>query len=97
MIYGLDGQRTESNSFAGRLNVPFTASRKIECRTGYKLRCFPVANLTVESRKSGDVSWIDIETTPIDLSADDGNLITYEFRFTGTALGISNAAVYVGV
>lgn len=97
MIYGLDGQRTESNSYAGRLNVPFTALRKIECRTGYKLRCVPVADLTVEARKQGSSTWIDIETTPIDLSADDSNLVIYEFRFTGTALGVRTANIRLGM
>lgn len=76
--------------------MPLTVSRKIECRTAYFLRCVPVADLTVEARKQGDVSWVDIETTPIDLSAFDGNLVIYEFRFTGTALKTRNAKVYVG-
>src|SRR5690606_13858094 len=97
MIYGLDGNRTETSRFDASLNTAFTAKRKIECKTGYYLSCDAVANLTVEARKeSVGGSWTDIETTPLDLSSVNGNLIVYEFRFTGTALGSAVAKVNVG-
>lgn len=97
MIYGMDGQRTTSANYSASLNVPLIAQRKIESRTNYKLRCVPVVDLTVEARKQGSATWIDIETTPIDLSADDGNLIVYEFRFTGTLEATRLARIYVGL
>lgn len=97
MIYGMDGNRTETATYPASLNTAIIAKRKIECKTGYYLKCDAVAGLTVEARKeSVGGSWTDIEATPIDLSADDGNLIVYEFRFTGTALGSAVAKINVG-
>lgn len=96
MIYGMDGNRTASAQFSASLNTAVIAKRKIECKTGYFLSCEPVANLTVEARKFGSSVWIDIETTPIDLSPDAGNVIVYEFRLTGTALGTAVAKINVG-
>lgn len=97
MIYDLDGIRRTSSGYQGELNVPKIALAKIECRTGYKLSCVAVADLTVEARKQGSGTWLDIETTPIDLSADDGNLIIYEFRLTPTAYKVRQAQIRVGL
>ena len=97
MIYGMGGERSTSSRFDLSLNTAAVVKQKIECQSGYYLACEPVANLTVEARKeSVGGSWIDIETTPIDLSADAGNVIVYEFRLTGTALGSAVAKVNVG-
>lgn len=96
MIYGMSGERTTASRFDGALNTALIAKRRIECKTGYYLSCEAVADLTVEARKFGASSWTDIEMTPIDLSADNGNVIVYEFRFTGTALGTAVAKINVG-
>lgn len=96
MIYGLDGQRTDAGSIDVALNTPVIASRRIECHPDYFLRCDAVAGLTVEARRFGAVSWIAIETTPIDLSPDAGNVIIYEFRFTKTSAGVQQARINVG-
>ena len=97
MIYDLDGIRRTSSNYQNDLNTPKVALAKVESRTGYFLSCEAVADLTVEARKQGGVSWTNIETTPIDLSADDGNLIVYEFRFTGTAHALRQAKIRVGM
>ncbi len=61
---------------------------QVPCQTGFFLRGDVVAGLTVEARKQGDVSWINIETTPIDLSADDGDTVTYELRLTAGTITV---------
>lgn len=57
-------------------------SLRIECRTSYFLKATVVADLAVEARPLGSATWIDIETTPIDLSAYNGTLQTFEFRLS---------------
>lgn len=50
---------------------------------GFFLKCdHDVADVAVEGRAAGDVSWIDLETTGIDLSSYDGTSQDFEIRYT---------------
>lgn len=64
--------------------ITFTSD--IECKTGYYLLSTTVASLTIEARKGGVGSWTNIETTPIDLSADNGTIQSYQFRVSAAAV-----------
>lgn len=63
-----------------------TLTLRIECRTSYFLSCETVADLAVEGRKAGDVTWINLETTPIDLSAYNGTRQNFEIRLTAASV-----------
>lgn len=72
---------------------------KVNCRTGLYLRSQTVSDILVEGRKLGDVSWINLETTGIDLSADDGTRQTYEVRLTAGSISTrltKNFKIYTG-
>lgn len=59
-----------------------TYTVKIDCETDYELVADAVSDLTVEAKRTADVSWINIETTPIDLSAWNGTLQEFQVRVT---------------
>jgi len=61
-----------------------TCTVKIDCAENTSLRSSVVGPIAVEARKSGDVSWINIETTPIDLTPYAPALTTFEIRLTAT-------------
>lgn len=63
-----------------------TLTVQIDCRTDYQLRSDGVSFLTVEARKVGDVSWVNIETGEIDLSAFDATRQAFEIRLTAAAV-----------
>lgn len=63
-----------------------TLTIRVECRTGYFLRCETVANIAVEARKVGDVPWINLETTPIDLSPFNATKQNFEIRLTAASV-----------
>jgi hypothetical protein len=46
------------------------------------LRSETVSDLTVEARLSGTSTWINIETTPIDLTTWNGSRQNFEIRLT---------------
>lgn len=59
---------------------------EIRCFDGYELSCEVVGNLTVEAKHDLDVSYTNIETTPIDLSPFAGSDETFQLRFTPGAV-----------
>ena len=61
-------------------------SIRVNCRAGIYLRSESVSDLTVEGRKLGDTSWIDLESTGIDLSSHAGTRQTYEIKLTAAAV-----------
>lgn len=69
---------------ASNSSILFTVP--IDCIAGYELSASAVSTLAVEARKQGDVSWVNIETTPIDLTADAGMRVNYEIRLTGAVV-----------
>lgn len=75
-------------NYAVASNSSITFEVPIDCVTGYELFAETVDTLTVEARKLGDVSWTDIETTPIDLTADAGLRVTYEIRLTAAVVTV---------
>ena len=63
-----------------------TLTIRVECRTGRFLRCETVADIAVEARKVGDTTWINLETTPIDLSPFDATRQNFEIRLTAVSV-----------
>ena len=57
-----------------------TYTVKIDCETDYELVADAVSDLTVEAKRTADASWVNIETTPIDLSAWDGTQQEFQIR-----------------
>jgi hypothetical protein len=71
-----------SANFAMRSGEVSTATIQIDCLDGYSLFGSAVADIAVEARHGTSGAWTNIETTPIDLSAYDGQLETFQVRFT---------------
>lgn len=63
-----------------------TLTIRVECRTGFFLRCETVANIAVDARKVGDVPWINLETTPVDLSPYNATRQNFEIRLTAASV-----------
>ena len=98
MIYDTNDRQILSAKFALASEDVQTFTIRIDCLADQYLATQPVENITVEARKSGDVSWIDIETTPIDLSADAGTQKDYEIQLTGEYYGsVSKRVIPIGV
>lgn len=79
-ILDLNNNPLTSVSVSLNANAVNVFSLKIECRTNYVLKATVVADLIVEARLLGSATWINIETAPIDLSAYNSTLQTFEFR-----------------
>lgn len=80
MIYKLDDEilntaqiRVESENFQ-------TFSIKIDCMLGYKLRAQETLNVTVFARFLGDVSWVNLVSSFLDLAAFSGIRKTIEIK-----------------
>jgi len=86
MIYDLSDNPITSFRFALVSAGVATLSVKIDCKTDYRLTCDVTANITVEGRKSGDVSWVNLESSFIDLSPYNGTRQTFEIRLTGASV-----------
>ena len=98
MIYDIDSNPLPSylmNLDAGSVYV-FTI--RINCRTGVYLRSESVSDLLVEGKKSTDSVWVNLETTPIDLSAYSDTFQNYDIRLTAGAVSdpvTKNFKIYV--
>lgn len=88
LIFDMDGEPL-TNYSGGRLDVGESETYPIQilCLGSYKFYCDSVANITVEGRKVGDVSWTNLESSYLDVTADDGLLIPYEIQITATGAG----------
>lgn len=82
MIYDIDNNPLPSYLMNLASSGIFQFSIRVNCRTGLHLRSESVSDLSVEGRKLGDSTWINLETTPIDLSADNETRQTYEIKLT---------------
>jgi hypothetical protein len=97
MIYDIDNNPLPSYLMNLAASGVFQFSIRVNCRTGLYLRSQSVSDLLVEGRKQGDISWINLETTGIDLSADNETRQTFEVRLTAsavTARAIKNFKLY---
>jgi hypothetical protein len=98
MIYNSDGNQMLSSNLAMFSTEVKTDTITIDCKTGYFLSSSTVDNILVEAKKVGGGSWTNIETTPIDLSADNGTQQDYEIRLTaGTITTMITEAVIIRV
>lgn len=77
-------------------NQQVTIILEFECFSGYSLRCDPVADILVEARVVGDVSWIALESTPIDMTPHALTVQQFQVRLTtGTLTGYSRQRVRI--
>jgi hypothetical protein len=77
-------------SFSGSIDAAAVQiyEMKIDCRANRFLACGPVADLTVQARWYGDVSWIDIESVRIELSPFANTRRRLELRVTASSPSI---------
>ena len=54
----------------------------VDCVTGNKLTCTANADVTVEARKQGDSTWIDLQSDEIDLGIYNGTSVIFEVKVT---------------
>lgn len=87
-IFDLDDNPISSFAMAIDSAGVATLQIRVECRTGYKLRCETVADLAVEAKRHVDSSYINLETTPIDLSAYDGSRQNFDVRLTASTVSV---------
>ena len=85
MMYDTDDTRILAGSVAVRSTETETLTVKIDCLDGYQLSAHTVADCVVEARHDGD-AWVNIETTPIDLTPWDGDREIFEIRVTAPTI-----------
>lgn len=73
--------------FAQAKSAAVTLPMKVDCKTGYKLYCDVTANVTIEGRFTGDVSWTNLESSYLDLSPFNGIRKAIEIRSTTANVG----------
>lgn len=86
MIYSTDDKQILSASFAIRSEQTAELTIRIDCKDGQTLSSEPVAGLTVEARKVGDISYTDLESGSIDLSPDAGTQADFEILLTADTI-----------
>jgi hypothetical protein len=87
MIFDTDDNPLNSGQISVNAGSAATLTIRVECRAGYKLRAESVPDLNVEARKRGSLgAWTDLESSEIDLSADDGTRVDFDVRLTAGSL-----------
>lgn len=66
----------------------FQCKIRVNCRTGLSLASESVSDLLVEAKHEDDSSWVNLETTPIDLTAFDGTRQNFDVRLTAAAVSV---------
>jgi hypothetical protein len=96
MIYSTDSIEILSAnvSLASEQVTQFTII--VDCKTGEYLYSTALANIAVEARLVGEVSWTNLETTPIDLTSYNGTPQRFEIRLTADSVS-SNTRVLVPI
>jgi hypothetical protein len=74
-----------------------TINRTVRCYDGYLLSCETVGDIAVTAKHNLEVSYTDIEATPIDVSSFAGTDQTFQFRFTpGSVAGVRSFRIRLG-
>jgi hypothetical protein len=81
MIYDLNDNRMLSASIVAYSGVAVSGQFKVDCKSGWRLSGQAVADALIEVAHHGD-SYVNIETTPIDLTTWDGSREIFDFRIT---------------
>lgn len=92
MIYDLENNPISNFSFAMAAETEVIFEIRIDCVDGYHLTCEPTGNVQVSGRREGDNTWIDLETSSIELSEYSGARITFEIRIETSAI-VANVRV----
>lgn len=93
-FYNLDGDLVSALSLALDSGASQTFTVLADCKTGYVLTAETVAGVTIEARRNGSGSWIDMVTSPIALDAYDGTQQNYQIRITaGTISAIARERI----
>lgn len=86
MFYDLNDNPISSYSGSIDTQAEHVYNIKVDCRTGRFLACGPVSDMVIEARAFGDLTWIDLESNRIDLSAFNGTRRRFEIRVTAGAV-----------
>lgn len=87
MIFDTNDVPLRSARAAVRSGEVRTMTIRLECHTGRQLEMAEaVANVAIEARAVGSVSWTNLETTPISLTPYNGTFQDFEIRLTGGAV-----------
>lgn len=87
MIYDLGDNPISSFSFALQHGQPIVLQIKIDCVSGYALHCSDTTGIEVHGRLAGSESWIDLETSSIDLTPYGGSKQIFDIRLRGDEVG----------
>lgn len=85
MIYDLDGNLMGPVILSIDSAGTSLFSMLIDCETGKKLFADNVVGLTINARKKNDSTWINIETTPIELTPYIPDRTEFEFQIIAQA------------
>ena len=86
MIYDIHGSPLYSVAMAIGPDDELTAEIKVACKEGNFLRGTVVPGVTVSAKHEGGGHWVNIETTPIDLTPWDGDTEKFLIRFATGAI-----------
>ena len=86
LIYDTADNPISSFAMSMDSNEVKTFTVKIDCKTSNYLRGSSVADLTVEAKRSADASWINIETTPINLTPYAATRQSFDVRLTASTV-----------
>lgn len=87
MIRDADGNPVSSFSTSMRTGDVAAYTLVLDCESGYEFFADAVTDLAVEAKRSADASWVDIETTPIDLTPWAGTQQPFDVRLTASGSG----------
>ena len=92
MFYDLADNPTPSFAITLSAGVPYVFAIRIDCRSNLSLKSESVSDLLVEGRLLGDVSWTNLESSEIDLTAYAGTRRSFEIQLTPAAdINVSKA------
>lgn len=86
MFWDLDDREIMQFRFPIESGATKTMQLKTDCESGKTLLCSSVPNLLVEGKHTSSGTWINLETTGIDLTTWDGTIETFDIRFTADNL-----------
>jgi hypothetical protein len=87
MIYDTNSNPINRFAYAQAKSTAKTMQILVDCKTGYRLFCDVTANVTVEGKVTGGVSFTDLEASFIDLSPYDGMRKSFDIRVTTANVG----------
>ena len=91
-----DDQLPSKIRAAGVAGVPSERTVRFECRDGNTFSATSISGAVVEARLDGDTDWIDIVSSPIDVSPYAPATSDFNVRITPPAEGVYDIVLRVG-